>query len=204
MYLNPLNDFNNVIRNTNIGLFWNAYNLFTVSVLSKNAYPVAGLMSTHHLALEALLVVLESIERQCQRRISDRVPQPPLYQQNTGWFKNKKSEWKLYKKNRNRNQYWNKKCNDLINRALELDTFNPDRLISISSVDTFDTCLIRPFSLFLDITSLFQPMFSHWVRAKNFKISRVLIRCSGLHKRPSDWLNFKHFSGFKLKIKIKI
>ena len=105
MRLNSINDSNNVIRNKNIGLILNAYNLFSVSVLSKNAYPVAGLMSTHHLALEALLVVLESIERQCQRRISDRVPQPPLYHQNTGRLKNKRVDLKLYKKYRNGNQF---------------------------------------------------------------------------------------------------
>jgi len=61
-------------------------NLFEdlTKVLSKNAYPVAGLLSTNHLALDALLVVLESIERQCQRRISDRVPQPPQFKQKSG------------------------------------------------------------------------------------------------------------------------
>ena len=49
-------------------------NLFEdiTKVLSKNAFPVDGLLSTHHLALEGLLVILEAVEKNCQRRISDR------------------------------------------------------------------------------------------------------------------------------------
>ena len=31
------------------------------------------------MALEGLLIVLDGIEKHCQRRISDRVPQPPIY-----------------------------------------------------------------------------------------------------------------------------
>ena len=48
-------------------------------VLSKNAFPVAGVLATHQLALEGLTVVLDGIERNCRKRISDRVPQPPPY-----------------------------------------------------------------------------------------------------------------------------
>merc|ERR1719500_1996239 len=56
-------------------------NLFEdlTKVLSKNAFPVAGVLSTHQLALEGLTVVLDGIERNCRKRISDRVPQPPPY-----------------------------------------------------------------------------------------------------------------------------
>ena len=56
-------------------------NLFEdlTKVLSKHAFPVAGVLSTHQLALEGLTVVLEGIERNCQKRISDRVPQPPAF-----------------------------------------------------------------------------------------------------------------------------
>ena len=38
-------------------------------MLSKNAFPVTGLYSTHFLSLDALLTVIESIEAQCQRRM---------------------------------------------------------------------------------------------------------------------------------------
>ena len=41
-------------------------------MLSKNAFPVTGLYSTHFLSLDALLTVVESIEDQCQKRISAR------------------------------------------------------------------------------------------------------------------------------------
>ncbi len=45
-------------------------------MLSKNAFPVTGLYSTHFLSLDALLTVVEVIETQCQKRIltsSDKV-----------------------------------------------------------------------------------------------------------------------------------
>ena len=42
-------------------------------MLSKNAFPVTGLYSTHFLSLDALLSVIESIEAQCQRRIGGGV-----------------------------------------------------------------------------------------------------------------------------------
>merc|ERR1719334_397681 len=56
-------------------------NLFEdlTKVLSKNAFPVAGVYSTHQLALEGLTVVLDGIESNCQKRISDRIPQPPPF-----------------------------------------------------------------------------------------------------------------------------
>jgi len=57
-------------------------NLFEelTKVLSKNAFPQdRNILATHQLALEGLLVVLDGIEKHCQRRISDRVPQPPIY-----------------------------------------------------------------------------------------------------------------------------
>ncbi len=38
-------------------------------MLSKNAFPVTGLYSTHFLSLDALLTVIEMIETQCQKRI---------------------------------------------------------------------------------------------------------------------------------------
>ena len=38
-------------------------------MLSKNAFPVTGLYSTHFLSLDALLTVIEVIETQCQKRI---------------------------------------------------------------------------------------------------------------------------------------
>jgi brefeldin A-resistance guanine nucleotide exchange factor 1 len=43
-------------------------------MLSKNAFPVTGLYSTHFLSLDALLTVIESIEEQCQRRIAGAKP----------------------------------------------------------------------------------------------------------------------------------
>ena len=52
-------------------------NLFEdlTKVLSKNAFPQdRNILTTHQLALEGLLVVLDGIEKHCQRRISDRVP----------------------------------------------------------------------------------------------------------------------------------
>jgi len=57
-------------------------NLFEdlTKVLSKNAFPQdRNILVTHQLALEGLLVVLDGIEKHCQRRISDRVPQPPVF-----------------------------------------------------------------------------------------------------------------------------
>ena len=65
--------------NYDCGLY--SSNLFEdlTKVLSKNAFPVAGVLSTHQLALEGLTVVLDGIERNCQKRISDRVPQPPPF-----------------------------------------------------------------------------------------------------------------------------
>ena len=57
-------------------------NLFEelTKVLSKNAFPQdRNILPTHYLALEGLMVVLDQIEAQCQRRISDRVPQPPQF-----------------------------------------------------------------------------------------------------------------------------
>ena len=65
--------------NYDCGLY--SSNLFEdlTKVLSKNAFPVAGVFSTHQLALEGLTVVLDGIERNCQKRISDRVPQPPAF-----------------------------------------------------------------------------------------------------------------------------
>jgi hypothetical protein len=47
-----------------------------IKVLSNNAFPVAGVFFTHQLALEGLTVVLDGIDRNCQKRISDRVPRP--------------------------------------------------------------------------------------------------------------------------------
>ena len=57
-------------------------NLFEelTKVLSKNAFPQdRNILTTHYLALEGLMVVLDQIEKHCQRRISDRVPQPPQF-----------------------------------------------------------------------------------------------------------------------------
>jgi len=38
-------------------------------MLSKNAFPVTGLYSTHFLSLDALMTVVEAIESQCQKRV---------------------------------------------------------------------------------------------------------------------------------------
>lgn len=38
-------------------------------LLSKNAFPVSGLFSTHLLSLDALLTVVDSIEQHCHSRI---------------------------------------------------------------------------------------------------------------------------------------
>ncbi|TRY67573.1 hypothetical protein TCAL_07827 [Tigriopus californicus] len=48
-------------------------------MLSKNAFPVSGLYSTHFLSLDALLTVIEAIESQCQKRITsgDRAAEKP-------------------------------------------------------------------------------------------------------------------------------
>lgn len=48
-------------------------------MLSKNAFPVSGLYSTHFLSLDALLTVIEAIESQCQKRITngDRANEKP-------------------------------------------------------------------------------------------------------------------------------
>ena len=75
--------------------------------------------------------------------------------------------------------------------TVDLKTINTNRLIWTSTVDF---CVIRSFSFFLDIPTGFRP-FIKW-RAK-FQISRVLIR-------QSDWLNFIHFSGNKLKINLAL
>lgn len=48
------------------------HNIFEdlTKMLSKNAFPVTGLYSTQFLSLDALLTVVEAIEKQCQSRIA--------------------------------------------------------------------------------------------------------------------------------------
>jgi len=91
--------------------------------------------------------------------------------------------------------------------TLEWDTIDPDCLIRISNVDTYDFLLnplffgksrkksktgflklrVLPFSLYYNYINL------KW-RAK-FQIDRLLIR-------DPVWLNFIHFSGYKYKIRL--
>lgn len=60
-------------------------NLFEdiTKLLSKNAFPVTGLYSTHVLSLDALLTVVEAIEAHCHARMMSTktqgiLPLPPL------------------------------------------------------------------------------------------------------------------------------
>ena len=39
-----------------------------IKMLSKNAFPVTGLASTHFLSLDALLTIIRAIEKQCHQR----------------------------------------------------------------------------------------------------------------------------------------
>ena len=78
--------------------------------------------------------------------------------------------------------------------VLPLDTLNPDCLIYVPNVGTFDFLLILSFGPMRVLSLIF-------ARAK-FKMSWLLIGCSAFSKRHSDWLNFIHFPGYRLKIKI--
>ena len=75
--------------------------------------------------------------------------------------------------------------------TLELDTINTYRLFWISTVDTFDLCLIHSFSHFLDIST----------KLDQWEISRLMIGGS-VSTIDTDWLHFRYFPGYKLKIKI--
>jgi len=62
--------------------------------------------------------------------------------------------------------------------------------------------LIRSFSLFLDTPAEFWPMRVLSINGvQNFKFTGFLLAIRFLI-RHSDWLNFRHFPGYKLKIKI--
>ena len=74
-------------------------------------------------------------------------------------------------------------------KTLELDILNTDCWIWISTLDTFDFCLIRFFSSF----RISLPDSDQWEFAQN--------GCSGFCRCHSDWLDFRHFPGYKLKIK---
>ena len=75
--------------------------------------------------------------------------------------------------------------------TLELDTINTYRLFWISTVDTFDLCLIHSFSHFLDIST----------KLDQWEISRLMIGGS-VSTIDTDWLHLRYFPGYKLKIKI--
>ena len=87
--------------------------------------------------------------------------------------------------------------------TLKWDTINPDCLIRISNVDTFDF-LLNPLFFgysteksktgFLNSESFpFLYIYLKW--CAKFQTYRLLIR-------DSNWLNFIHFSGYKYKIKL--
>ena len=76
-------------------------------------------------------------------------------------------------------------------KTLELDTLISDHLIWISTVDTFDLCLIHSFSHFLDIST----------KLDQWEISRLMIGGS-VSTIDTDWLHLRYFPGYKLKIKI--
>ena len=61
-----------------------------------------------------------------------------------------------------------------------------------TNVDIFDFCLIRFFSLFLDVWIPTNDSSLTNGRAK-FQISQLLIGCLGFCISHSDWLNFRNF-----------
>ena len=52
------------------------HNGFISVVMFQNAFPVAGLFSTHLLSLDALLTVIDSIEQHCNTRILNATKAP--------------------------------------------------------------------------------------------------------------------------------
>ena len=71
----------------------------------------------------------------------------------------------------------------------DLKTLNTNRLIWTSTVDF---CVIRSFSFFLDIPTGFRPL--HLLNGA----------CEISNFPGSDWLNFIHFFGNKLKINLAL
>ena len=85
-----------------------------------------------------------------------------------------------------------------------MDTFNPDCLIRISNMDTFNFLLNPLFFGYSNRKS--KPVFSkleisppvsvqYSSMARKFQISRLMIR-------DSDWLNFIQFSQYKYKFRL--
>ena len=86
---------------------------------------------------------------------------------------------------------------------LELDTFNPVSLNQHTTVDTFDFCLIRSFYLFLNITTLFRQIrVLSLIARQNFKKCLASDWLFGCLQTLPDCLNYIHFIGYKLKIKL--
>ena len=63
-------------------------NLFEelTKMLSKNAFPIAGLSSTHILSLDALLSVIEHIELECQHQVQQQKNDCKLTKKNMSCF----------------------------------------------------------------------------------------------------------------------
>ena len=78
-------------------------------------------------------------------------------------------------------------CSEL--KTLELDTFNPDRLIWISNVDTFNF-LLNPFFffLFLSLSVSDQWEFTYKMARKISNFLASLIGCSGFCKPYIGWI----------------
>jgi len=72
-------------------------------------------------------------------------------------------------------------------KTIEWDILNPDYLIWVSNVHTFDF-LLKPFFL--------------GYRREKSKTGRAKFQIYRLHIRDSDWLNFVNFSGYKYKIRL--
>ena len=60
-------------------------------------------------------------------------------------------------------------------KTFVLDKVNPDFLIFVSTVDTYDFMLNPLF--WISLLDYNQWEFAHWLRGENFKISRLLIGC---------------------------
>ena len=83
-------------------------------------------------------------------------------------------------------------------KTYESDILNPDRLIKISTVETFCS------SFWISLLDCDQCELSHWLRAQNIKIS---LRSDWLFEFSNwhfHWLNFIYFVGYKLKKKINL
>ena len=95
-------------------------------------------------------------------------------------------------------------CSEL--KTLELDTFNPDRLIWISNVDTFNF-LLNPLWFFLFFIPSADPdqcrsfLIKWCIQFRIFPDSDWLCR---IFYSPLYWLNFTHFLGYKLKLILRL